>query len=89
VIQISARQATVRALRRGLANPKVDDCEVAQDLFVMDPGLLANRPGRAILGDKGYGTDNSAELGGFSAAEGAQLMWRANRGKAPRPGARI
>ena len=35
-----------------LANPKVDEREVARDLFESEPGLL--RPGQVILADKGY-----------------------------------
>jgi DDE family transposase len=35
-----------------LANPKIDEREVARDLFESEPGLL--RPGQRILADKGY-----------------------------------
>jgi hypothetical protein len=69
-----------------LANPKVDEREVARDLFEIDPGLLANRPGQVILADKGYA---SAEFEGFLAAKGARLIRPAKKGEAPRPGARF
>ena len=69
-----------------LANPKVDEREVARDLFEIDEDLLANRPGQVILADKGYA---SAEFEGFLASRGAELVRPARKGEAPRAGARF
>ena len=69
-----------------LANPKIDEREVARDLFEIDQDLLSNRPGQVILADKGYA---SAEFEGFLAAKGARLIRPAKKGEAPRPGARF
>ena len=52
-----------------LANPKVDEREVARDLFEAEPGLL--RPGQRILADKGYA---SKEFEGFLAERGVELI---------------
>ena len=54
-----------------LANPKVDEREVARDLFEVEPELLATRVGQTILADKGYA---SAEFETFLADHGAQLV---------------
>jgi hypothetical protein len=69
-----------------LANPKVDEREVARNLFEIDQDLLANRPGQIILADKGY---VSAEFEGFLAAKGTRLIRQAKKGETPRPGARF
>jgi hypothetical protein len=69
-----------------LANPKVDEREVARNLFEIDQDLLANRPGQIILADKGYA---SAEFEGFLAAKGTRLIRQAKKGETPRPGARF
>jgi hypothetical protein len=69
-----------------LANPKVDEREVARDLFEIDEDLLASRPGQVILADKGYA---SAEFESFLASKGAELIRPAKKGEAPRPGARF
>ena len=69
-----------------LANPKIDEREVARDLFEIDQDLLSNRPGQVILADKGYA---SGEFETFLAAQGAQLVRPANAGEAPHPGARF
>jgi hypothetical protein len=37
-----------------LANPKIDEREVAIDLFDTDPTLLAGRTGQVLMADKGY-----------------------------------
>ena len=52
-----------------LANPKVDERQVARDLFETEPELL--RRGQVILADKGY---RSAELETFLAEHGATLV---------------
>ena len=54
-----------------LASPKVDEREVARDLFEVEPGLLAIRVGQTILADKGYA---SAEFETFLADHGAKLV---------------
>jgi hypothetical protein len=52
-----------------LANPKIDEREVARDLFESEPGLL--RPGQIILADKGYA---SKEFETYLAEHGATLV---------------
>lgn len=52
-----------------LANPKIDEREVARDLLESEPGLL--RPGQRILADKGY---MSMELEHFLAEHGVELI---------------
>lgn len=52
-----------------LANPKIDEREVARDLFEAEPGLL--RPGQVILADKGYA---SKEFETYLAEHGASLV---------------
>ena len=37
-----------------LASPKVDEREIAIDMFDQDTRLLADRPGQTIIADKGY-----------------------------------
>jgi Transposase DDE domain len=52
-----------------LANPKIDEREVARDLFETEPGLL--RRGQVILADKGYA---AKEFETFLAERGATLV---------------
>jgi Transposase DDE domain len=52
-----------------LANPKVDEREVARDLFEAEAGLL--RPGQVILADKGYA---SKEFERFLAERGVTFL---------------
>jgi hypothetical protein len=54
-----------------LANPKVDERDVAIDLFEAEPGLLADRDGQVIIADKGY---VSAEFERRLAAHGVELV---------------
>lgn len=54
-----------------LANPKVDERDVARDLFEVEPDLLGTRVGQTILADKGYA---SAEFERFLADHGATLV---------------
>ena len=68
-----------------LTNPKIDEREVARDLFETAPDLLAARPGQTIA-DKGYA---SAEFETFLADHGATLMRPACSGEQPRPGAAL
>jgi hypothetical protein len=67
-----------------LANAKMDEREVARDLFEIEPGLI--RPGQVILADKGYA---SAEFESFLAGHDARLIRPAKSGDRPRPGARF
>jgi len=52
-----------------LANPKIDEREVARDLFEAESALL--RPGQRILADKGY---RSKEFEAFLAGHGVELV---------------
>ena len=54
-----------------LANPKIDEREVARDLLEIEAPLLATRPGQVILADKGYA---SAEFETFLTDRGATLV---------------
>lgn len=65
-----------------LANPKTDEREGLRDLLEIDPAQL--RPGQVIIADKGY---TSAELDGFLAEHGIELLRPAKANEAPRPGA--
>lgn len=66
-----------------LANAKIDEREIARDLFEIEPDLM--RPGQVILADKGYA---SKEFETFLDDHHAQLIRPAKAGEAPRPGAR-
>jgi hypothetical protein len=52
-----------------LANPKIDEREVARDLFEAEPSLL--RAGQRVLADKGY---VSKELEHFLGAHGVEII---------------
>lgn len=69
-----------------LTNPKIDEREVARDLFEVEPGLLARRAGQTIVADKGYA---SAEFETFLHERGANLVRPAFKRDKPRPGARL
>ena len=69
-----------------LTNPKIDEREVARDLFEVEEQLLISRPGQTILADKGYA---SAEFETFLNDHNAKLVRPARKGEAPRPGARF
>lgn len=69
-----------------LAHPKTDEREVLRNLLEAEPELLWDRPGQAILADKGY---RSRELEDFLDSHQATLIRPAMRGEAPRPGARF
>jgi hypothetical protein len=67
-----------------LANPKVDERDVAIDMFDHDPSLLAGRAGQTIIADKGYAS------GPFERTlndHGVELVRPARRNERPRPGA--
>jgi DDE family transposase len=69
-----------------LTNPKIDEREVARDLFELEPELLARRPGQTVIADKGYA---SAEFETFLTEAGARLLRPAFKNERPRPGARL
>jgi hypothetical protein len=69
-----------------LTNPKVDEREVARDLFEIEPGLLASRRGQTILADKGYA---SREFETFLNDRGANLLRPALKRDKPRTGVRL
>jgi len=69
-----------------LTNPKIDEREVARDLFETEPALLRERQGQTVLADKGYA---SAEFETFLTEAGARLLRPAFKNERPRPGARF
>jgi hypothetical protein len=66
-----------------LANPKANEREVLVELLDVEPGLLAARPGLAILVDKGY---RDAQTEATLAARGVTVLRPAYQREAPRPG---
>jgi hypothetical protein len=66
-----------------LANPKTDEREVLVELFDVEPGLLAERPGLVLLVDKGY-RDTQTEA--ILAAQGVTVLRPAFKREPPRPG---
>ena len=66
-----------------LANPKANEREVLVELLDVEPGLLAARPGLAILVDKGY---RDAQTEATLAARGVTVLRPAYQRGAPRPG---
>jgi len=69
-----------------LANPKVDEREVARDLLDIDPVLLASRRGQVLMADKGY---RSKEFDAAMADLGVELIRPATKSEPPRPGQRF
>jgi len=67
-----------------LANPKVDERDVAIDLFDAEPALLAGRHGQTIIADKGYA---SAEFERRLAEHGVELVRPARANEPRRRGA--
>jgi hypothetical protein len=68
-----------------LTNPKIDERDVALDMFDTDPALLADRPGQVLVADKGYA---SAEFEARLADHGVELIRPARKNETPRRGAR-
>jgi Transposase DDE domain len=66
-----------------LANPKVDERDVAIDMFEAEPALLTGRDGQTIIADKGYA---SAEFEHRLAAHGVELIRPARANEARRRG---
>lgn len=69
-----------------LANPKVDEREVARDMFEIDEVLVANRPGQTLIADKGYA---SRELEQFLNDHGTTIIRPSYRREKPRSGHRF
>lgn len=69
-----------------LANPKIDEREVARDLLDIDPVLLAARVGQTLMADKGY---RSKEFDTVMADLGIELIRPATKAEPPRPGQRF
>jgi hypothetical protein len=69
-----------------LANPKVDEREIARDMFEIDAALVAARPGQVLIADKGYA---SRELDMFLAEHGTTLIRPTYKRDKPRPGQRF
>ena len=68
-----------------LTNPKLDERDVAIDMFDHDPSLLAGRHGQTIIADKGYA---SAEFERRLTDHGVELVRPARNDEPPRRGAR-
>ena len=68
-----------------LTNPKVDEREVALDIFEADPSLLDDRDGQVLVADKGY---ISREFEDRLAGHGVELIRPARKGQPPRRGHR-
>lgn len=68
-----------------LSNPKIDERDVAIDMFDADPTLLQGRAAQTLIADKGYA---SAEFEQRLAEHGIELVRPARRNEKPRPGTR-
>jgi hypothetical protein len=68
-----------------LANPKLNERDIAIDMFDHDPTLLAERVGQTIIADKGYA---SAEFERILHERGVELVRPARKDERPRRGAR-
>jgi len=80
--------ATLHGLPIGyaLTGAKADERQVLLDLLAGDPTLAASRPGQILLADKNYyGRNFEASI----ADAGIQLLRRARKGEAERPGGRF
>ena len=67
-----------------LANPKIDERDVAIGLLDSDPTLLAGRAGQTLIADKGYA---SAQFEAHLSDHGIELVRPARRDERPRRGA--
>jgi hypothetical protein len=80
--------ATLHGLPIGyaLTGAKADERQVLLDLLHGDPTLAGSRPGQILIGDKNYyGREFEADL----AEQGIQLLRRARKGEAERPGGKF
>lgn len=80
--------ATLGGLPVGFAltGAKADERQVLLAIFDADPGLLAQRPGQTLIGDKNY---FGAEFEALLADASLHLMRPARKGEAERPGAHL
>jgi Transposase DDE domain len=69
-----------------LTSPKIDEREVARDLFETEPELLQRRPGQTVIADKGYA---SREFETFLNERDVRLLRPAFKNEQARPGARL
>jgi hypothetical protein len=69
-----------------LTNPKIDERDVARDLFDIDPSLLDDRHVQTLMADKGY---RSKEFDTLTAELGINLIRPATKTEPPRPGQRF
>ena len=67
-----------------LTGAKADERQVLLAIFEADPGLLAQRPGQTLIGDKNY---YGAEFEAALAGAGARLLRPARKGEPARGGA--
>jgi Transposase DDE domain len=80
--------ATLSGLPVGFAvtGAKADERQVLLAIFDADPGLLAQRPGQTLIGDKNY---YGAEFEAALAGAGARLLRPARKGEPERAGAAL
>ncbi len=69
-----------------LAHPKLDERDIARDLFETDPDLLGARAGQILIADKGYA---SREFETFLTDHGVHLLRPTFNREPSRPGARL
>ncbi|MGH3851203.1 MAG: IS982 family transposase, partial [Pseudonocardiaceae bacterium] len=69
-----------------LANPKMDEREIARDLLEIDPDLLAGHAGQTLMADKGY---RSKEFDTVMADLGIELIRPATKAEPARRGQRF
>jgi hypothetical protein len=69
-----------------LTGAKADERQVLLGIFEADPGLVAGRPGQALIGDKNY---YGAAFETALAGAGLRLLRPARAGEPERPGARF
>jgi hypothetical protein len=69
-----------------LAGAKADERQVLLSIFQADPGLVADRPGQMLIGDKNYYGHGFESI---LAGAGLTLLRPARKGEPDRPGARF
>ncbi len=69
-----------------LSGAKADERQVLLGIFDADPGLLGQRPGQTLIGDKHY---YGAKFEAALAEAGARLLRPARKGETERAGARL
>lgn len=66
-----------------ITNPKIDERQVARDMFEHEPDLLRRRAGQTLIADKGYA---SSEFDAFLADHQIRLVRPTFKREPPRPG---